>query len=265
MEKVTKAAEKNHDDPPRPVTDHLRDLRNAFLRSAIAAALGIGLCFWQSPKLFEVLLWPLRRGFAEAPRSVFPLGTLQTLAPTEIFLMNLRLAFVGGLLFASPWLLREIWVFVAPGLTRKERRAVFPAFLLGLLFFLAGLIFAYTVVLPLMLRFFIAYNQQLGLAPQWTLQGYLSFCVSLSLAFGLCFELPMVVWILSALGLLSTQTLKRRRKIAVLVLFIAAAAVTPTGDPLTMLLLALPLCLLYEIGIFLSQLSGGKKQHLFFL
>lgn len=246
-------------DPPKYVTEHLRDLRRGVLRSLAACGIGTALIFWKLPAVFRLLLAPLERAAGFHPGQVLPFGGLQTLSPAEVLVIHMRMAFFLGLVVASPVVLREIWAFAAPGLKPQEKRALLPAFLLGLGFFLAGAAFAYAGALPLMLRFFMAYNLEFGVSPQWTLQGYLSFLLTLMLSFGVCFELPLLVWVLSSLGLVTPEFLKEKRKFVVLALFVLAAAVTPTGDPLTLVLLALPLCLLYEGGILLSRWTRRKS------
>lgn len=246
-------------DKPRYLTEHLRELRSGLIRSLVVAALGVGLAFWQSGPLFSALLKPFRTALAGFPELAGRVQGLQTLAPIEAFMINMKLATVAGLILASPFLLREIWVFASPALKPNERAGILMVFSLGLFFFAGGLAFGYYVIVPLALEFLIRYNLDYQFIPQWTLQGYFSFTVNFLLVFGCVFELPLVLAALVAIGVATPAFLIQKWKHAVIGIFVLAAVVAPSADPITQTLVAVPLVLLYGVGIGLSYLAVRNR------
>ncbi len=246
-------------DKPRYITDHLLELRDGLIHSLIAAGIGVGLAFWRSDWLFAILLRPFRVSLAKFPEMAARVQTLQTLSPIEAFMINMKLATVVGLVLASPFILREIWVFASPALKSNERSGILMVFCLGLFFFCGGLAFGYFVVIPLALQFLIHYNLDYHFLPQWTLQGYFNFVVNFILIFGLVFELPLVLAGLVAIGVATPAYLAHMRKPAIVGIFVLAAFIAPSADPVTQTIVAVPLMVLYEIGIWLSHLAVRKK------
>ena len=246
-------------DKPRYITDHLLELRKGLVHSLIAAGIGVGLAFWRSDWLFDILLRPFRTSLAKFPEMASHVQTLQTLSPIEAFMINMKLATVVGLVLASPFILREIWVFASPALKANERSGILMIFCLGLFFFSGGLAFGYYLVIPLALQFLIHYNLDYHFLPQWTLQGYFSFVVNFLMIFGLVFELPLVLAGLVSIGIATPAFLAHMRKQAIVGIFILSAFIAPSADPVTQTIVAVPLVVLYEVGIWLSYLAVRKK------
>lgn len=229
------------------------------VRSLIAAGIGVALAFWRSDWLFAALLKPFNTVLAKFPEAASKVQTLQTLAPIEAFMINMKLATVVGIVLASPVLLREAWVFASPALKANERSGLLVVFSLGLFFFASGLAFGYFLVVPLALQFLIHYNLDYHFLPQWTLQGYFNFVVNFLLIFGLVFELPLLLAGMVSIGIATPAFLAQKRKHAILGIFILSAFIAPSADPVTQTIVAVPLMVLYEIGIWLSYLAARKK------
>jgi len=246
-------------DRPRYITEHLKELRKGLIHSLAASIAGVGLAFWRSDWLFTALLKPFRDCLAKFPEMSGHVQTLQTLSPIEAFMINMKLATVVGLAVASPFILREIWVFASPALKPNERTGILMVFCLGLFFFSGGLAFGYYLVVPLALQFLIHYNLDYHFLPQWTLQGYFNFVVNFLLIFGLVFELPLVLAGLVSIGVATPAYLAHKRKHAIIAIFILSAFIAPSADPVTQTIVAVPLILLYEVGIWLSYLAIRKK------
>ena len=246
-------------DRPRYLTEHLADLRKSFLRSVVILAVGLVVAFWKSAWLFDVLLHPFKETLAKFPAVSGQVHTLQTLAPIEAFMINMKLAFVAGLIFASPFILREIWAFMSQALKAQERSAILFVFCLGLFFFGGGVWFGYSVVIPLALDFLIRYNLDYQFIPQWTLQGYFGFVVNFLMLFGVIFELPLVLMGFVAIGVATPAFLIHKWKHAIFGIFVLSAIVAPSADPITMTIIALPLVALYGVGIGLSWLASRRR------
>ncbi len=247
-------------DSPKPITDHLEDLRGGLVRALLASFTCVGLTFWQSRKVFYWLVLPLESAIAKVPELASQTLPLQTLNPVEIFFTDMKISLAAGMAAASPFLLREIWIFVAPGLKPRERKAILPALGMGLLFFALGVVFAYYVAVPLTLRFFLAYNVGFHVLPQWTLGGYVDFMLTLLVSFGMTFELPLILAVLAGLGLVTPEFLTAKRRHAILGIVILAAVVTPTVDPFTQMALSIPLFFLYELGILFARIASRRRK-----
>lgn len=180
------------------------------------------------------------------------LKMMSALKPTETFMLSMKLSFYAGIVLAFPLLLLFILQFVLPGLHRHEKRVLWPAMAVGFGLFLGGVFFAYFGVLPRALKFFYEWSGSLGVSNDWRIGEYISFAMQFTLLFGLAFELPVVVMVFVKLGMLSYETMSSTRSYAIVAIFIAAAVLTPTPDVMTLLLMALPMILLYEICIWLA-------------
>ncbi|OGH56284.1 MAG: twin arginine-targeting protein translocase TatC [Candidatus Lindowbacteria bacterium RIFCSPLOWO2_12_FULL_62_27] len=231
--------------------DHLEELRWCLIRSLIALAVGfVGSLFFVR-RLLAFLEWPLRQagvGLADAP------GPLRTLSVAESFTALLTLAAFAGLAVALPYLLFEIWQFIAPGLTRKERGAVAPLLIFGTAFFFAGVAFGHQVLLPPALRYFLTLNTDFGLAAEWRILDYMKFTLSMLLVCGIMAELPVLTVVLARFGIVSAPFLTHYWRHAIVILFVLAALLTPSTDSLTMILLAGPLIALYGVSIVLAKI-----------
>lgn len=187
-----------------------------------------------------------------------PLGQLVYLSPAEAFMARIKMALALGFIITLPVLLWEIWRLVAPALGRGERRLTFWLIPAGFLLFLLGSSFAYYGVLPVALRFFLSFGSDV-LQPMISLGNLVSFTLGLVLPFGLVFELPIVILFLSRLGLVTSQGLREKRKFAILLIFIAAAALTPGPDIFSQLLMGVPLLMLYEVSVWLARLTERRR------
>ena len=246
-------------DRPQYLTEHLKELREGLIKSLVFVGIGVVLAFWRSAFLFDVVLKPFRDTLAAFPDFKAQVHSLQTLTPIEAFMINMKLAAVAGFLFAAPFILWQVWKFVSPALKPQERGGILMVFSLGLFFFSGGLAFGYYVIVPIALRFLIQYNLDYQFIPQWTLQGYFGFVVNFLLVFGFVFELPLILAGLVAIGIATPAFLSQKRKHAIVGIFILAFFIAPSADPVTQTLVAIPLIVLYEIGILLSRLAFSRR------
>ncbi len=225
--------------------EHVAELRKRLLISMLALIGGTIACF----------------GYAEpAARFIIaPIGdaSLVVLSPPELFMSYVRIALLGGAVLASPVALFQAWLFVRPGLERSERRSILGALVSGAVFFLAGSAFAFAVVLPITVRFFLQFEND-AIKAMFSFREYLGFVESLVLSFGIAFELPVVSLLLAALGIVKGSMLRSMRRYAILVIFIAAAILTPP-DVVSQVVLALPLLALYEISVILAGVVERKR------
>jgi sec-independent protein translocase protein TatC len=188
------------------------------------------------------------------------LKLMSALKPTETFMLSMKLSFFAGIILAFPLLLMYVLQFVLPGLHKHEKKVMWPAMAVGFGLFLGGVLFAYYGVLPRALMFFYEWSGSLGVSNDWRIGEYISFATQFTLLFGLSFELPVVVMVLVKLGLLTYETMSNTRSYAILAIFVTAAVLTPTPDVLTLLLMALPMILLYEICIWLAWFDRRRNR-----
>lgn len=237
------------DDEKLPLTAHLKELRKRLILSFIAVGIGFGICYAFSQSLFDILAAPLLKTMPNR-------GSLIFISVAEAFFTYMKVAFIAGLILASPYVLYQIWAFVAPGLYRHEKRYVVPFVLSGSFFFALGIFFGYYIALPVGFKFLLGFATDL-IKPMPSMKEYLAFSIKLLLAFGLVFEFPVVLVLLSRIGVVNAQALARQRKYAILLIFVFAAIFTPP-DIVSQVMLALPLMGLYELSIFLSKIFGKK-------
>ena len=237
------------EDEKLPFTAHLEELRSRLIKSFIAVGAGFGLCYGFKETLFEILLYPLIRVMPEGGKLIF------TGIP-EAFFTYLKISFLAGIILASPVLLYQFWMFVAPGLYHKERRVLGPIIAVTSFFFIGGALFGYFVVFPSGFKFLLSFGADF-IRTLPSMREYLDFSTKLLFIFGLLFELPVALTGLARLGIVSVEYLKRNRKYAVILAFVAGAFLTP--DVVSMILMALPLMVLYEIGIWGAHLVNRKK------
>jgi sec-independent protein translocase protein TatC len=184
-------------------------------------------------------------------------GSLIFTSVAEAFFTYMKVAFISGLILASPFVLYQIWAFVAPGLYRHEKKYVIPFVLAGSFFFAIGILFAYYVALPVGFKFLLGFATDF-IKPLPSMKEYLSFSIKFLLAFGLVFEFPVVLVLLARIGVVDAKTLARQRKYAILLIFIFAAVLTPP-DIISQVIVALPMIGLYELSILLSKIFGKKS------
>jgi sec-independent protein translocase protein TatC len=234
------------DQAEMPITGHLLELRSRLVKSVLLLLFFCGIAFYFSDQIF---FWFKRPLHAE----------LIFLSPAEAFWSDLKISLFVGFLCTFPAILYEVWQFIAPGLLPKERGYFLPFLILGTVFFFLGVGFCYFVALPLALDFLIEYGRRSGITPQISVSMYIDFNLKFLLAFGLIFELPLAMILFSRMGMLTPAFLVRNRKYAVLLSFIAAALLTPTPDIFNQAVMAVPLIILYEVGIIAVRLFGGTS------
>ena len=242
-----------------PLVEHLIELRQRLLRSVIAIAIAFVVCFYFSDDIFNLLIIPYERA-AGAERDIKLIFT----APQEYFFTQLKLGLFGALFLAFPILANQIYKFIAPGLYRHERQAFLPYLIATPILFTMGAALVYFLVMPLALQFFLS-QEQTGEAGRATIEllpkvnEYLGLVMTLIFAFGLVFQLPVVLTLLARAGLIGSDTLKTKRKYAVVLTFITAAVLTPP-DPISQLGLAIPTLLLYEVSIQAVRLVEARRK-----
>lgn len=236
----------------KPFIEHLEELRVVLLKSVIVLLLLTFLSFVFAPKIIKLLVWPLEKVVAANGGAVNGEGVLRTLRPMGGFMVGLKASFLAGVALSLPFILYFAGRFLIPGLTKKERRVIFPAFSFSVILFAAGISFCYFLILPFALNFFWKYSAGLGIRNDWIIENYISFAVQFLVAFGLVFELPCVALALVKVGILTSGMMRKSRRYAVVAIFILAAAVTPTPDMITQVLVALPMWLLYELCIWIA-------------
>lgn len=224
-----------------PLMEHLIELRKRLIRSMLVIMGLLIACFFVAEPIYNVLVEPYRK--AVAPQPVEMIFT----APQEYFFTQLSLAFFGALFLGFPYLAVEIYGFVAPGLYKKERRAFIPYLVATPVFFTLGAMMVYFAVLPLAMAFFHSMETE-EITMLVKVSEYLGLAMTLILAFGVCFQLPVVLTLLAQIELVSSATLKKGRRYAIVAILAAAAFITPP-DPISQIGLALPLYLLYEVSI----------------
>jgi sec-independent protein translocase protein TatC len=233
-----------------PFTTHLEELRKRLITCFIAVGVGFAICYGFKEKLFQILVQPLLRVMKTGETLIF------TGLP-EAFFTYLKVALLSGLMLAAPIIIYQFWMFVAPGLYNREKRLMLPIVFLSSFFFVGGALFGYFIVFPWGFKFFLGFaDEHIRALP--SMKEYLGFSAKLLLAFGLVFELPLVITFLAKLGLVSVDFLKKNRKYALLLFFAGAAILTPP-DVVTQIMMALPLMLLYEISILGARIFGKQK------
>ena len=227
-----------------PLFDHLAELRRRIAVSLLAVAVGTVAGFVFGPQIIEVLKAP----YGDNP--------LLLLAPGEGFFITLKVAIVVGIVLAMPIILFELWRFISPGLTSEERRIARPWVPLALVFFVAGVAVAY-FVLPFAVAFLSSFGTgDLPLENAWTAEGYFGFVATMFLGFGLVMEYPIVLVLLSKVGIVTSARLKSSRRYVVIVFAIVAAVATPGGDVISPFVLGLTMYALYELSIVLVRVGG---------
>jgi sec-independent protein translocase protein TatC len=240
--------DKKIEEKEMPFLDHLEELRWRLLKSVISVFVMMVICFFFSDYILELLLYP--------GKQLNPPVPLQVLKVQTVFIIKLEIALVAGIIFSLPVIFYQLWQFLMPGLLERERKYIPVIVLASVLCFLAGGAFAYFIIIPYALDFF------LGLAPidienKIALDFYIGFLLRIILVFGIVFELPMLSLILAKIGLLTAKFMRTYRKYAIVSAFILGAILTPP-DPTTQILLAIPIVILYEVSIYIAHIFGPK-------
>jgi sec-independent protein translocase protein TatC len=237
--------------PKMTFLDHLEELRRRLIVSFIAVGIAFFACWAFAEPIFGLLQAPLTRFLAPGDKLAYTRLT----AP---FFLYMKVSFFAGLFVASPVLLLQVWLFVAPGLYKKERRLAAPFIIFGTLFFILGGYFGYHYLLPATCSFFVETGKQFK--QMVTVDDYFSFASTIIMATGLVFETPIIIFFLARLGIVTPAFLLQKFKYAVVFSFIIAAVVTPTPDMVTQSALAVPMILLYLIGIVVAFFFGKKVE-----
>lgn len=244
---------------------HLGELRKRIVNALLWVALGFGACFRYSEEILNLLLRPMNTRLSLSPSlpflSFLPRQVDQKLhftTLTEPFWAHLKIALIAGLFVVFPMIMRQVWKFITPGLLPKERRFAGAFVVFSTFFFALGVLFCYFLLLPFAIPFLLGYKTE-QLVPILRIGEYIDFVLKFLLACGIVFELPLVITLLSRMGILSIEWLIRNRRFAFLLSFIIGAILTPTQDIFNMTLLSIPIYLLYEVGIIAARIFGKKK------
>jgi sec-independent protein translocase protein TatC len=228
--------------------DHLEELRWRLIYSLIGLVVGTAICWIFIDFLVNVIL--LRPAVNSGAK-------LQNLKPFGQLFMYMQVAIIGGVILSLPNIFYQLWSFLAPALKRNERKYALLIVFYSTVCFLSGIVFAYYVMLPLTLKFAAQFGSK-EIVNQFAIDEYLSIIISVMLAAGFIFELPMISFFLTKLGILKPQYMKKYRRHAIVAIMVLAAFLTPGTDPVSQIVLAVPLVLLYEISIFISKISVKK-------
>ncbi len=240
----------NESNGRMPFTAHLEELRFRIIRIIAALAIGFAISYGYKEWLFKVITKPLADVL---PPKSFMIYT----GMAEAFFIYMQLAFFASLFLSAPYCLYQIWKFISPGLHTQEKKYVFPFVLVSSTLFIAGVLFGYFVVLPPACAFFASFASDF-LKPMFSLKEYLSLTTKFLLGFGISFELPVFLFFMTKIGIVNPRMLAKQRRYAILVIFIIAAILTPSPDPFNQTLMAIPLMVLYEVGIVVSKFAEKK-------
>jgi sec-independent protein translocase protein TatC len=250
----------SEDDPKREAMptmgflDHLEELRRRLVYSIAAVAVGFFACWWKVESIYEIMQRPIMdvlkaNGMAEK---------LVYLNPTEPFNLYLKIAALAGLFLTSPFVLYQVWMFISPGLYRNEKRYVVPFMVSTIALFMTGGYFGYKIVYPRALEFLIHFGRQFQ--PMITIGEYTSLFLSIILGMGLIFEMPILIFFLALMGIVSAGFMWKNFRYAILICFVIAAIVTPTPDILNMCIFAAPMIALYAISIGIAWVVHPKQR-----
>jgi len=233
------------DDKKMPFTQHLEELRRRLINIAIGLGIGFIVSYYRAEEIVTFLKRPYPK-------------KLIALSPIETFMVYLKVSLFAAVVLAFPLIIHQIWKFVSPGLLPKEKKYTLPLVVLATALFLVGASFCYLLIIPYGIKFLERYGGDI-VETTYSVRQYVAFCTTLLFAFGIVFELPLVILFLARIGLVTPEMLARNRQYAVLIIFIIAAILTPTPDVFTQCAMALPVLGLYEISILAARLVVKKQ------
>jgi sec-independent protein translocase protein TatC len=248
----TPPGEGPEDDVHLSLREHLLDLRKRLKWAVIWLGFGFCACYWKSQQIFHFMMVPVLKALPEGEKS------LHFSSAMEPFMIYLKVGLYAGIFAASPAIFYQIWLFVAPGLYRKERRMVAPFVISATLFFVGGAAFCYYVILGPAFEFLIGAAGP-DIKPILMMDDQMGLVMMMLLAFGIVFELPVILTLLAMIGVVDYKFLNKYRRHAVVVNVIIAAVVTPTGDPFNLALMAIPMMLCYELGVLGAWVFGKRE------
>jgi sec-independent protein translocase protein TatC len=231
--------------------EHLEEFRKRLIVCIAAMLVGFGVSWYFSEELLRLLLYPLLPLLPQFHGELIYTGL------AEPFMLYLKISLLAGAFLASPVIFYQIWSFISPGLRLQEKKYALPFILFSTIFFVGGALFGFLVVFPMAFKYFLSLTASF-FSPKISIKEYFGFASRVLLAFGLVFEFPVVAVILARIGILDEVFLRKYRKYSIVVIFIAAAVLTPGPDPISQVCLALPLYILYELSIFLVKIFKKK-------
>lgn len=244
--------------------DHLEDLRKSIFRyAAVYIIVAVALFFFKDFLFDEIILAPTDKEFWLY--RLLGLDFSLSLVNIEVsaqFLIHMKTTFICALILTFPYLVYELWRFIAPALYEREKKAVRGSFVFAGVLFYTGLAVGYSIILPLMINFFAGYQVSPDVPNTFSLSSYISLLTSTVMIFGIVFEFPTVIAALSALGIVTKQTLKQYRRHAICAVVVLAALITPSGDPFSLLVCTVPLYLLYEFSILICKKGVPEAESL---
>ncbi len=240
-----------NDEAKQPFLSHLEELRDRLIRSFIAIGIAAVGAYVFAEEIFNFLTSPLMAALPENEKMIFT-------SPTEMIFTYIKISLITGLLISSPFVFYQIWKFIAPGLYQNEKKYIIPFVVISTILFVGGTVFGYLMVLPL------GFKVLIGLAPDNVeaaikVNEYFSISTKMLLGIGIAFEMPIVIFFFTKMGIVNVPFLKKNRKYAILLAFVAAAIFTPP-DPVTQCIMAGPMILLFEAGIFFAGFAEKKKK-----
>jgi sec-independent protein translocase protein TatC len=227
-----------------PFLQHIEELRRRLIKVVVSILVLAVVAYFFADKLVDYF--------------VKPIGTVYFRNPTGAFMIRMKVAGFAGLVLATPIVLYQFWMFIIPGLYRREIKYLIPVTILGTIFFLGGGAFCFFLVVPQAMQFLQSFATE-TLRPLIDVSDYFSFVFWMCVAFGAVFQLPIIAYFLGRIGLITSATLSRGRRFAIVAILVVSALITPTPDAFSMLLLAVPLYILYEISIIVVRMTGVRK------
>lgn len=229
--------------------DHLEELRKRILHSLIAVAVAFGVCWTFADGLFKTVSVPIRKTGVE----------MIVTSPTEAFNLELKLALLASIFLAAPFILGQVWLFIAPGLYKHERRYALPFIVSSSLLFVLGGAFGYFVAFPFALDFLLEWAKNMGVVPRISASEYFDLFIMVELGLAVIFEIPALIFVLARIGLVSGPFLLRNTRYAILIAFVVGAIITPTTDVANLMMMTVPMIGLYLLGVGVAYLFGKKR------